>query len=415
MYLNKTFSFWKIFTMWFITLMPFYYAPFLFISDVHGAEWEFFRIAKDYVILIVIIVWFFYIIKNKLKGTLNNLTSIFVFIYIIHGLTKISSYDNLEVVVEVARIYVLFPIWFFVAKSLYTTSNEVRLQLNRWVLASLFVSVIAVSEWLFFGGDNVYSRAAGQTRSISTLFSPNALGWYLAAMNSVLLGLIRFSSNSPNNAKDYFSYPTALLLLLINTTAILISGSRSALFVNIFIFSLWLLTMLYRREVAIISVILVLLGFIFYFTIPSESALIELRVFGGSETTRSDIYTEMIQSYWSMGFLDILFGLDGSEYSNLKQSALLDDSYFLTVVASGGIVSVFIFIFIIITGVVRYISLSNYLSPERKSMFYLLLTCCILGLIGNLQGVFPLAIFFWVSAGMLIQMSTHKIKNLNST
>jgi hypothetical protein len=402
-------SFGASFVKWFITLMPLYYAPFLFIPDVHGDEWAALRNGKDYIILLVLVIWFFYFLVNELRSALNSATSTFVLLYMIYGLLIIPSLDDFERIIEISRIYILYPIWFFVARSLYTSRPEVQTQLNRWVLVSIIVSIIGISEFLFFGGNNVYSRAAGQARSISTLFNPNALGWYLVAMNALLLGMIRFGSINTNEPRGSYSYSTALLILIINTMAIVMSGSRSALLINVFIISLWLLSMVYKTKVATTVAISCFLVALSYFAMPSETDVPELRSFGGMETSRFEIYSEMLKSFWGMDFINILFGLDASAYSVLKQSGLLDDSYVLTVVASGGIVSILIFTSIVVTGFVKNLSRRKYLSHERASMFHLLSACFILGFIGNLQGIFPLAIIFWVAFGLLMQMITRRI------
>ena len=119
--------------------------------------------------------------------------------------------------------------------------------------------------------------------------------------------------------------------------------------------------------------------------------------------------SEMLESYWRMDISAIIFGLGVYEYSILKQSGLLDDSYLLTVVASGGILSIFIFASIVISGFVNFFTSRKYFPQERASIIYLFSACCILGLIGNLQGIFPLAIFFWLAFGMLIQMNAGKL------
>lgn len=409
---NKLSLLWNNFVKWFIALMPFYYVPFLFIADAYGPEWEALRIAKDYIILVVIVVWFFNLMRGEFRFVVSNAASSFVFLYISYGVIKILSFDNFELMVEMARIYILYPIWFFVAKSLYTSRADVQLLITRWIIVSVFVSVIAILEWLFFGGDNIYSRAAGQTRSISTLFSPNALGWYLAAMSAILVGMIRFDLNYSNDRRTFFSYSNAVLLLFINSVAIISSGSRSALFANILIISLWVLSMLKKTKVATTVVISVLFVAVANFAMPSQPGIVELRVFGGAETSRVDIYSEMLKSYWSIDFFGILFGLSPFEYSVLKQSDLLDDSYFLTVIASGGLFSIILFALMVITGFLKNFARREYHSNERTSLFYLLSICCILGLIGNLQGIFPLAIIFWVAFGLFIQMSTRKSHKL---
>lgn len=409
MLISRFFSFFRSFVKWFITFMPFYYAPFLFISDVYGSEWAALRVAKDFVILFILVLWSIYFIKNGSCNFLKTWTSLLVFLYVFYGLLIIITLNEIEIIIEVSRIYIIYPFWFFMAKSLYASRTEVQLQLNRWILVSVIVSVIGISEWLFIGGDNIYSRAAGQTRSISTLFSPNALGWYLVVMNSLLLGMIKFNSRIPNDSKGYFSYSTALSFFLINTIAIVLSGSRSALLVNILIISSWLLFRFYKRKVAVSLGFFIILSFISYFAIPFQSGFDELRVFGGVETSRFDIYSEMLESYWRMDISAIIFGLGVYEYSMLKQSGLLDDSYLLTVVASGGILSIFIFASIVISGFVNFFTSRKYFPQERASIIYLFSACCILGLIGNLQGIFPLAIFFWLAFGMLIQMNAGKL------
>lgn len=407
---HRTISFFgKGFVTWFITLMPLYYAPFLFIPDVHGADWAVLRIVKDYIILAVLIIWLFYFIENQLRSLVRTATATFVFLYMIYGALIIIFQDDLERIIEIARIYILYPIWFFVASSLYTSRTEVHTQLKRWIVVSIIVSVIAISEWLFFGGNNIYSRAAGQTRSISTLFNPNALGWYLVAMNTLLLGIVRFGSRDPGCQDNSFSYSTTLLILLVNSTAIVMSGSRSALFINIIAIILWAFSKIYKIKVAITATVSFFLAALFYLALPSETGVTELRAFGGMETTRLDIYSEMLESYWSMDVLNILFGLDASTYSIFKQSGLLDDSYVLTVIASGGALAIVLFTLTVVTGLAKNFSHRQYLLQERASMFYLISACCILGLLGNLQGIFPLAIFFWVALGLLMQMSTRRI------
>ena len=402
---------WEKTAEWFVTLVPLYYAPFLLMPDIYGDESEILRAGKDVFLLSLTTLWMFHFFRCGTERVFRGATAIFVLLFILLGLSLMLLADS-EHILVLARIYVVYPIWFFIARKLYPTIFHVRVQVYRWLLVALIVSIIGILEWFLFDGGNFYSIAAGQTRVVSTLFSPNALGWYLVAMNSLLPGVIRHHAKGMNTHYE-FTYFQAIVIYFITTLVIVMSGSRSAMVFNIILLLAWVIPKFFDFKVLLSIVFLLLMFFLAYLFLPPNINILELRTFSGLETSRWDIYDEIFRMILNLDIMEVIFGTSSVNLSIMRDLGLIDDSFVLGVIASGGVIAIAIFLTAVLMGVFSYYMQRKYHCPEQTAFLHLVAICTVLGFISNLQGIFPAGLIFWMSLGLLVQIG-YKDRNLKS-
>lgn len=377
--------------------MPLYYWPFLFINFEYWNDFSWAKEVKDYIVLAFIAIWFlngdYYKIRLRLKGS----ASFFVFLFIFYGLLIAITVNDTDHLLDVARIYLIYPIWFFLSYTIFTSNQKIFEQSKMFIYIGLFISVIAIYEWLFFGEFNIYSVANGSVRSISTLYNPNALGWYLVCVNAVLLGMVNLNKKSSHKLYHFLSYQPSLIFFSLITFGIACSGSRSAFAANFLVAFLWIVLNLKYYQVRLTVVFLSIVVFVLFLTLPSNLNFLEMRVFSGFETSRWNIYRRFFHAYSTSGPFNIIFGLPTPLYKTINSSGLLDDSFVFTLLASGGLISFVLYFTLVFSSIVRIFYFTRRNNHSQYIFFYIIVASVVLGFLGNFQGIFPLGIIFWLA------------------
>jgi hypothetical protein len=359
-------------------LSPFYYLPY-YLSPTRGditfgGEGFWLRAGKDLVVLGIVVVW---LCRVALKGKVrvkSNWFSVAVLGYVTFGLLRSFS-PHLEDVLGVLRLFVEYTIFFFIAQDTFSDEIDIRTLLWAWILPSIVVSLLGVYEY-FSGGINK-SYSMNERRIISTLYNPNALGWYLAWVNALALGMFL-------SAKSKKSSLTLLFIVGLNGGAIVLSGSRSALIV-------WggviILALLLSRRLRGSWVILMALAGTLMFIILAQSSpdADQLRVL--DFTSIVSLRAEAVSDTLPFIINDELAILFGKGNLVVDSTSLMVDSQYINIFYSGGIVGAFL--------------LSLVLSS---------VSALAIGLAGSFFIHFPLAMFFWSSLGLanrLISLPTH--------
>ncbi|MCW6038006.1 hypothetical protein K4A83_17260 [Spirulina subsalsa FACHB-351] len=394
---------WQKTARWFITLIPLYYAPFLFVEDIYSEDWIFLRAGKDVLSFTILVSWIIYLAKRRsLKKWNSLLPSLLIAFFILLGIFKIIYLDE-SVQVEILRLFLLSPIWYFLSVYIYPKNFYVKQQIYRWVLVSFLVSLIGIGEWLFLSQENIFSKAAGQTRVVSTLFNPNALGWYLFAMNALLIGA---SNQKWKSTKRFeFSPPYTLLVLSINCFTMVLSGSRSALIPNFLMLGCWILLKFKNGVVAFFGLSFGLIAITIISISTLNFQIYQIRAFSSFQTLRWDIYKKFLVLVSQANPIEFLTGFNENSYNLANKLGLINDSYVLAVGSIAGIISVIILFLAIVLSLI----LKNKQYQQQPSLLYLVLGLSLIGVIGNVQGIFPHGIIFWVCLGLMNSKNSQNI------
>jgi hypothetical protein len=378
----------------FLTLSPLYYVPFLFIATGHSDEFFWLRAGKDMLLLFFITAW---IVRGILQGKLvwrTDVTSVSALALLCLGLymvLRLSASDH----GMSARMLVLNVPFLFVARDVFRDSLLMTRQITNWVYMSGVVSIVGLIEFVYGGADNVFSQAAGQVRIISTLFSPNALGWYLVFSNAMILGLL-----ATRNRRSAIipTAPVLTALLLLNMVAIVLTGSRSALIV----FGLLsMFTFVLARPVFVVKALPVisLLGIAFAFGYDRYD-LGAIRVFSGLDTSRWYIYRIVFESFRDVSLWELAFGLGRDRIVALRYAGLIDDSFVLLLFAHGGAFAVGVMTAIAFATVSWTVRGAMRNGIAARSVLLAVGGFVLLATISNVLMLFPHALLFWVVVGM---------------
>lgn len=380
---------WKRVAGWFIALIPFWYAPFLLIPDAHGEQWAALRGGKDWLAAGLLGSWALLAARRgsvlRVKDPVAMLTAIFVLI----GLARLPVV-NASQAVTVVRIFVLSPLWFYAARELFADKASTSRHLSRWVVASVVVSVIAMLEYALGGTGNVYSRAAGQVRTISTVFNPNALGWYLVWANGLLLGWAMRTHPSQGKLLPPL---VAMSAWALNLIAIGLSGSRSAFAVAVLSLACWFL-LTNRKVVALAAFATFAIAGIASWLLL-ESRIEDLRLFSGSDTLRWAIYAEVVGRFARTDPLQLLLGMDSSMLQALEDAGIFDDSFWIALTGYGGLLAIAVLAAIVLLA--SYPGASSSDRVARAPFVFAIVTLAVLGVVGNVLTIFPHGVLFWTT------------------
>jgi hypothetical protein len=380
----------------FLIFTPFYYAPTLVAGaqQIAGTEDEGFwlRAGKDVVILILFTAW---VNRSLLRGRIsvrNPEISFLVATYILWGTLR-GVLNGSEFFFSSFRIFTEFAILFFIAQDVFRCQRTLERQVLYWVYASVIVSLIGIVEYFTVGDRNYFSRAAGQIRIISTLFNPNALGWYLLFATSLAFG---FLSNKLNPKRQF----VLVVVILINIAAIYLSGSRSALIVSVLSFLFSLLLNRNGRHLALGMMTLFIVLTIFL-TMLQNSEVVNSRIFVlPTRDLRIDILSRSLSILSSVSVIELFTGTGTMTLEIARDYALLSDSQYNSVVFYGGIVGLLLLIMIIAISAMRLLVLSLKMRGIYISLLLALCSLVVTGVGANILTLFPHAVYFWIIVGI---------------
>ena len=391
----------QILFLWY-SLAPFYYLPY-WLSQSRGnielgGEWFFVRAGKDACIVVFVLVWIYRVVFLRKLIVKPSIVSVAMLAYIAFGLVRSIGF-TLEGTVHILRLFVEYTVFFFIAKDMFVNKVQIQRLIWVWILSSIGVSLLGSYEY-FIGGINMtYAQAAGQTRIISTMFNPNALGWYLAWANGLVLGLYIFNAN----CKARWAL---LAVFVLNSVVIVLSGSRSALLVLMFLLCF---AMVGRRRfrVFIVTMLLIAIGSAFIIQVQLFSDIDKLRVLRLSELTRPRI--ERIEKTWS----NALTSPQNYIWGRGDLSDVFVDAQYVNVFYSGGVIGLALLGLVFIGTCLNLRHL--YLKSKEVALPLLLssLSIFLIGFMGSILFVFPSAMLFWSAVGLVDRLANLKINRQN--
>jgi hypothetical protein len=376
---RKPFNF--IFMVYFI-LAPLYYFPFMYIQNGHDIEFAALRALKDYLLVCVLgLAIFNFFLRGNIYIHRSYLLW-FILLLICASYKVFTLGDALSI--DFFRFFFFGPLVFIFSINFFK-SEFVLYKIIYFVIAiSLIVSLIGIYQFLFIDILQNWSIAAGQKRITSTLFSPNALAWYLVCINTIILSILFFRDNS-------FKY-LLFIIFIFNLIAIVLSGSRTGVISTFISIIIHFFLLSYRMRLRLILYFVFSLPFLFslfFFTSVKDN-----RSVSSLDDTRTLIYNELWNRLDYLPVQEYLFGVNKLNLLFLKELALLDDSFILSLLPIFGIIG-FIFVIYILY---RLFSVSFLKSKTVLSISLVMLI--LMSLVGNVLYIFPHSIFFWFLAGL---------------
>ncbi len=386
----------------FLLLAPFYYFPLFFTDAIRASEGFFMRAGKDALIVILLFAW---LMRASRIRMLASIVTFVLLIFIPYGFLR-SVNPKLEEMFIGWRLFIEYTVFYFIAYDTFRTEKQVRKLILGMILCSAIVSLLGYYEYSRGGFYTVFTRkAGGQTRITSTLLHPNSLGWYLAFIGALILGM-----SSPFRNKRW---QWGLIVVFgLNTGCLLLTGSRSALAGLLLTIVTFVLLTARRKTTVIMVLILVPIAFLSSYVISSVEEM-PLRIFsvtGGGKTIAQDsslrarledaeiFIAETFQStssaFFGYGFSDDVLFLTDIQYINyLYRSGLVG-----LVLLGVALLGVFW----------QQIQL---IARKQRLALPLFLGCFVIvvfGFVGNVFRAFPLGVFFWSLTGIAARMSKRK-------
>lgn len=393
----------KLITRAFILLSPFYYAIVFVEGHNLGEESFFIRAVKDLIILFLFILWGLNLILYPNKNRYIKNIDIIIFLFILVGIIKLLLYDS-NFSLTFVRFYVEYVFFYFIARKLYDSPKEIIEEIERIIIVSAIVSIIGLIEFFLGGIETIYSKAAGQIRIISTLFNPNALGWYLVMTSSLLIAFI-LSKTELVRLSSKFSQ---VICLLLNIFAIILTGSRSSLLILAFIFFIAIVAMGKIRLVLQILFLSILIIMVFFSVVDINFG--ELRIFNsGLESERSLIFTLVYNFVQNLSLDQLIFGVSNYNFYILRELALVFDSQMILDFIVGGLFTVFLKYFIIFYFIYK-LSKIKY-DDIRKPIFLFFISIIFISTLGNVLMIFPHGLYFWYFIGVISVVDKFKINS----
>lgn len=384
---------WRKAAAWFVALSPLWYAPFLFLPDAYGEQWASLRAGKDWVSAGLLATWVVTVLRRGSLVWVTDACAILAGLFVLIGSLRLATLDAGQAV-TVARIFVLAPLWFFAGRDLFVDDASTWQNLRRWAVVGAVVSLVAVVEYALGGSDNIFSRASGQVRAISTLFNPNALGWYLVWANGLLLG---WTLRARADGEGRLPAQVAIGGWVLNAVAIGLSGSRSAFAIAVATLGVWFM-LTSRRVVAAAALSAMSVGAVVAWFVVILPRLDDLRLFSGSDTLRWAIYTEAAANFVRADPVQVLVGFDAALLETFDAAGIFDDSFWVALVGYGGAVALLLLAVLVVLTVVAGVTARD--RSPRAPFLFAAVAFAVLGMLGNVQAIFPHGMLFWVSLGL---------------
>lgn len=387
----------------FLTVAPFFYGYVFFTGhNIYGHSEI--KVVKDLAILILLVVYIIKILKKrKVSISISNIT---VFCLLVFG-TFVLIKNPASLSLKIFRSMIEFNLMFFIVSDIFLKRKNIINFLKTQLFVGLVISIIGVIEYSLGGIPTAFSKAAGQTRIISTLFNPNALGWYLCIISLINLSLIL------KNDQEIYTKKSLYLMLFFYMVAIFLTGSRSSIYV--FITSAIISYLLNNPgRLLLNSLFISFLIFILFSYTGIDLATFRI-IASGFETERVFIANTILNEISFMKIDEILFGSSHTRILKLDRLGLLFDSQIIIDFILGGLFYVFLKYSLII------FTISNSIFKKQLTSFDVLLATVLLAylmlsVLGNITSVFPHAVLFWVFIKLSYQTKNHAtLKDLSET
>jgi len=386
--------------LWYF-LAPFYYLPYFLTptrgTPEFGGENFWLRAAKDAVVTAIFAAW---LLRQLLKGRFRRRLTLLdglVFCYIIFGLLRSLGLSTTGTF-SVLRMFVEYTLFFFIAQDVFVNEEQIRRLIKVWLLSSLGVSLLGIYEYFSGGINQTYTIASGGLqRIVSTLYHPNALGWYLNWINGLALGLYLFAGLNRRIKRSL------LIVIGLNSGVIVLTGSRSALVVLVITALLAIFVSGgVRKWCAPFLVASSMVVFILLAKYSSDDGQLRVLVVGQALSSRIEAIGRSSSAALNLD-ADFLWGVGDMTKEGSFGYIVVDPTY-LNVFFMGGIAGVTLFCLILFRLFSNSISL--YLRGYELALPFLFssFSVAMIGFGGNVLTHFPLAMFFWTAAGVVNQL-----------
>jgi hypothetical protein len=366
----------------FIILAPLYNFPFMYIENAYDLEHANFRAFKDYFLLLILVIALFYGVFNGTVKIRKRTVFPFFSIFILALLKYF--YLNDVLTIDYYRFFFFGPLLYIVTISVVKTKKAVYEILFSFLIVSLLVSLIGIYQFLFIDILHQWSIAAGQKRVSSTLFSPNALAWYLVAINSLIMSLLLIDKHERKKL--------LIIILLVNFFVILLTGSRGGVSYSLISICVHFIIVSGKMKLNLIRYSFYFIPFIFFAIY--KTSLSESRAMSSIDNSRSIIYAELLNRLNILPLSEYFFGVSSYNYRILKSLSILDDSFILTLLPIFGICG---FIFLIFS-LNKILSISIF--KNRNVISITLFMFLAISFTGNVLYIFPHSILFWFLVGL---------------
>ena len=354
----------------------------------YGDEFAIQRAFKDYLLVGVLSLAIFKVFLTGRFYIERAFLSPFILLLVLASYKVFTLGDALGI--DFFRFFYFGPLVYLFAVNFLKSEFLINRIICLLIGISLIVSFIGLYQYLFIDIQHNWSVAAGQKRISSTLFSPNALSWYLVGVNTIILSILFFKQVS----LKYLFFVT----FAINLIAIVLSGSRiGVIFTGIsLVFHFFFVSN--RMRLRLIRYFIFLLPVLF--SVVLFTNVLESRAVSSLDDARTLIYNELWNRLNTLPIQEYLFGVDKVKLLLLKDLAVLDDSFVLSLLPVFGIVG---FLLIIVC---FYRIFSNSISKNKSILSISLVMFLLMSFVGNVLYIFPHSILFWFLAGLGKNLST---------
>lgn len=367
----------------FLSLAPLFYG-YVFITghDIYGNNEI--KVIKDLLILFLLFIYILKTIKGKKINT--SFPNVLVFIMLVFG-TFILIKNPASLSLKILRTMIEYNLMFFIVGDIFLERRNIINFLKTQLVVSLVVSIIGIFEYFLGSIPTAFSKSAGQIRIISTLFNPNALGWYLCITSLINISLL-LKSNT-----EIFTKRLLYLMLILNLVSIFFSGSRSAIYVLVITTTL---TYLLNKPGRLLlnSVIISILTFLIFSYSGIDLSTFRI-IASGLETERVWILEKILNEISFMKTNEILFGSSEIRINKLDRLGLLFDSQIIIDFILGGL------FYVSLKYLFLTFSILNFFLIRRSVDLNILIGAVlfaylIFSVLGNITSIFPHAVLFWV-------------------
>jgi hypothetical protein len=346
---------------------------------------------KDYLFIFIILISLLFISKKK-KIYLHKDILLILIIFFTIALYKIILLGE-TLRVDFVRFFIFGPFIYFITFNFVRDIFLVRKIVFYMIYISIFVSFFGFYEYIFIENNKIWSIAAGEKRISSTLFSPNSLAWYLVLINTLILSQIFFF--------NYISKYKLITIYILNLSVIILSGSRGGFMFSIVSLLIHLLVSSTKYKIYFFRFLFLITPFFIY--LYNNTLIFQGRATSTLDDSRLFLFSKVFNQLNTFSIDKILFGLSKSELNMLLQLEVLDDSFFLSIIAIFGILGFILICFLLIRMIF-------YLHFKLKSIFLMsLILLLLMSITGNVLYIFPHSLIFW------FVLSLNNISNTNNS
>jgi hypothetical protein len=403
----------------FILVAPFYYLPLAWQYNPQSPEFTTYRAGKDAATLALAGAVAFVLLVRRRVPTMRPAP--LAFLVLLHSAALVVASVRVDGPYPLDLMFAvrtLLPLsMFVVGQYLFRSVEAGRTALGVLVLGGLLLAGVALFEWVFRPEASIYTRAAGgQFRAVGALVNPLSLGWYLAFVSALVAGGWAVGRRSTEAGSLWWSRGYAVPLVQLGLFAgILASGTRSAmvaavLFLACAVCLRWLghlESKLVTRNGLARFAAAALAGGLLSLTAAGllANGFIEtgtqqpLRLLRGVETTRWQIYTELLEEVSRRPAHEVAFGVASETLRVLDERRLNTDSYVFLLLSHGGIFAFGSWALIVVVTVLVGIGARPEANATGGAIAFGVGALAVMSLIGNVLYLFPHGAVFWFVIG----------------